>query len=66
MEFTIQIPAGKDCFHKNGKLCYFHEFLEIPSQYGNAYCNVFGDFLRNAKCRQCMEKQLITIKYAED
>ena len=65
MEFTILIPAGKNCFHKSGSRCYFHEFVEeYPVTDG--FCNLFGEYLNEAKCKQCLEKQPVTIKYVEE
>ena len=65
MEFTILIPAGKDCFHKSGKSCHFHEFVEeYPVTDG--FCNLFGEYLHEMKCDKCTSKQPVTIKYTED
>ena len=65
MEFTIQIPAGKDCFHKSGKLCYFHEWVENPVNNRKAFCNIFGEFMHNEKCMDCLKKEKVNIVYVE-
>ena len=66
MEFTIQIPAGKDCFHKSGSRCYFHEFTDSVTLTHEAFCNLFGEYVFKHKCQPCANKQKINIVYTEE